>query len=95
MLDCFAEGPNHIWHVDSYGTLKPYGIRIRASVDGVSCKIMWLKLQPVRHSGLIKQPLEEFGGCPGIGPRQASGFVGVTLALRLVTKLHGECKSRV
>ena len=39
----FAQGPNYIWHVDSYDKLKPYGICINGCIDGFSRKIIWLK----------------------------------------------------
>lgn len=35
----FAQGPNYIWHVDSYDKLKPYGIYINGCIDGFSRKI--------------------------------------------------------
>lgn len=37
-------GSNHIWHVDGYDKLKPYGFAINGCIDGFSRKMMWLKL---------------------------------------------------
>ncbi|KAJ8001176.1 hypothetical protein DPEC_G00188560 [Dallia pectoralis] len=39
----FSQGPNFIWHIDSYDKLKPYGICINGCIDGYSHKIVWLK----------------------------------------------------
>ncbi|XP_062594572.1 uncharacterized protein LOC134255988 [Saccostrea cucullata] len=35
-------GPNHVWHVDGYDKLKPYGISIHGCIDGFSRRLMWL-----------------------------------------------------
>lgn len=35
-------GPNHVWHVDGYDKLKPYGLAISGCIDGYSRKVMWL-----------------------------------------------------
>ena len=28
------QGPNYLWHMDSYDKLKPYGISIHGCIDG-------------------------------------------------------------
>lgn len=35
-------GPNHVWHIDGYDKLKPYGMAISGCIDGYSRKVMWL-----------------------------------------------------
>ncbi|XP_042069377.1 uncharacterized protein LOC121812132 [Haplochromis burtoni] len=39
----FAQGPNFVWHIDSYDKLKPYGICINGCIDGFSRNIIWLR----------------------------------------------------
>ena len=39
----FAEGPNYLWHMDSYDKLKPYGICINGCLDGFSRHVIWLE----------------------------------------------------
>lgn len=36
-------GPNFSWHVDSYDTLKPYGICINSAIDVFSRMVIWLQ----------------------------------------------------
>lgn len=67
----FAQGPNYIWHVDSYDKLKPYGICINGCIDGFSRKIIWLKAaytssDPRVIGGYFMEAVEQFGGCPRI-----------------------------
>ncbi|CAG9812660.1 unnamed protein product [Phaedon cochleariae] len=38
-----SEGPNYLWHVDSYDKLKPHDICINVCIDGFSRHIIWLK----------------------------------------------------
>lgn len=38
-------GPNHIWHIDGYDKLKPYGFPIHACIDGYSRKVIWIKVR--------------------------------------------------
>ena len=37
--------PNHIWHIDGYDKLKPYGFPIHGCIDGFSRKIIWMKVR--------------------------------------------------
>jgi len=39
-----ASGPNHIWHIDGYDKLKPFGFPIHGCIDGYSRFILWLKV---------------------------------------------------
>lgn len=39
-----SKGPNHLWHLDGYDKLKPYGFCIHGCIDGFSRKIMWLEV---------------------------------------------------
>ncbi|XP_059188561.1 uncharacterized protein LOC131971250 [Centropristis striata] len=38
-----SDGPNHVWHVDGYDKLKPYGFGISGCIDGYSRRVLWLK----------------------------------------------------
>ncbi|KAJ0060283.1 hypothetical protein NL108_007790 [Boleophthalmus pectinirostris] len=65
----FAQGPNFVWHVDSYDKLKPYGICINGAIDGFSRKIMWLRAaytnnDPRVIGGYFVETIELLGGCP-------------------------------
>ena len=39
-----ARGPNHLWHLDGYDELKPFGFCIHGCIDGYSRRIMWLEV---------------------------------------------------
>ena len=41
-----TEGPNHVWHIDGYDKLKPFGFCIHGSIDGYSRRAMWLDVGP-------------------------------------------------
>ncbi|XDV33831.1 hypothetical protein PO909_004099 [Leuciscus waleckii] len=67
----FSQGPNYIWHVDSYDKLKPYGICINGCIDGFSRKIIWLKAahtnsNPAIIAGYFVESVQQTGGCPRI-----------------------------
>ncbi|KAL3973486.1 ADP-sugar pyrophosphatase / 8-oxo-dGDP phosphatase / ADP-D-ribose pyrophosphorylase [Sarotherodon galilaeus] len=53
----FSKGPNFIWHMDSYDKLKPYGICINGSIDGLSRKIIW---------GYYIEAVQCLKGCPRV-----------------------------
>lgn len=40
----FSPGPNHVWHIDGYDKLKPFGFAIHGAIDGYSRKILWLRV---------------------------------------------------
>jgi len=63
------KGPNHIWHVDGYDKLKPYGICINGAIDGYSRYIMWLRAyttnsDPRVIGGYFMNTLRLNAGCP-------------------------------
>lgn len=39
-----TKGPNHLWHVDGYDKLKPYGFCVHGAIDGYSRKVLWLEV---------------------------------------------------
>ena len=41
-----TKGPNHIWHIDGYDKLKPFGFCVQGAIDGYSRRIMWLEVGP-------------------------------------------------
>lgn len=38
-----SNGPDNVWHIDSYDKLKPYDIAINGCIDGFSRKIIWME----------------------------------------------------
>ena len=40
-INCFAKGPNDVWHLDGYDKLKPYGFSIHGCIDGY---VNWLNI---------------------------------------------------
>lgn len=38
-----SNGANHVWHVDGYDKLKPYGFGLSGCIDGFSRKVLWLR----------------------------------------------------
>lgn len=43
-------GPNHVWHVDGYDKLKPFGFAIHGAIDGWSRKMIWLKVASTNNN---------------------------------------------
>jgi len=39
-------GPDHLWHIDGYDKLKPYGFSIHGCIDGFSRRLIWLEVCP-------------------------------------------------
>ena len=39
-----SPGPDHMWHIDGYDKLKPYGFAIHGAIDGFGRKIIWLNV---------------------------------------------------
>ncbi|XP_019206659.1 uncharacterized protein LOC109196682 [Oreochromis niloticus] len=65
----FAQGPNFVWHIDSYDKLKPYGICINGCIDGFSRNIIWLRAahtnsDPKVIGGYFVEAVESRGGFP-------------------------------
>ncbi|XP_051794230.1 endophilin-B2-like isoform X8 [Acanthochromis polyacanthus] len=65
----FSKRPNHIWHIDSYDKLKPFGVCINGCIDGFSRKVIWLNAyktssDPKVIGGYFVEALETLGKCP-------------------------------
>lgn len=65
----FNEGPNFMWHVDSYDKLKPYGICINGAIDGFSRYVLWLEAHKTNSdprviANYFLETISERGGCP-------------------------------
>ena len=66
----YAQGPNYVWHVDGYDTLKPYGFCFNGVIiDGYSRRILWLEVSNSNNSsGVIAKyyldALANLGVCP-------------------------------
>lgn len=48
-----TEGPNHVWHIDGYDKLKPFGFCIHGAIDGYSRRVMWLEVGPSNNNPRI------------------------------------------
>lgn len=48
-----AKGPNHLWHIDGYDKLKPFGFCIHGCIDGYSRRIMWLEVDTTNNNPRI------------------------------------------
>ncbi len=64
-------GPNHVWHMDGYDKLKPYGFPIHGCIDGFSRQILWLNVartnnNPAVIAKFFINTVVEEGGCPTI-----------------------------
>jgi len=65
----FARGPNHIWHMDGYDKLKPYGICIHGCIDGFSRELIWLEAHNTNNdpkviAGYFIEAVSVKEGCP-------------------------------
>ena len=66
-----TEGPNHVWHIDGYDKLKPFGFCIHGAIDGYSRRLMWLEVDPSNNNpGVIAHYyidcVEQMGGAARI-----------------------------
>lgn len=66
-----SSGPNHLWHVDSYDKLKPFGICINGCIDGFSRRLIWVNAyhnssDPHLIGGYFMEAVQGLGGCPRI-----------------------------
>ena len=66
-----VQGPNYMWHVDSYDKLKPYGICINGCIDGFSRRVLWLEAyttssDPAVIAGYFINMVRSEMGCPRI-----------------------------
>ena len=64
-------GPNHIWHIDGYDKLKPFGFCIHGAIDGYSRRIMWLEVGSTNNDPFVIAQyyldcVRQVGGIPKI-----------------------------
>ncbi|KAE8577806.1 hypothetical protein XENTR_v10023069 [Xenopus tropicalis] len=64
-----SQGPNAIWHIDSYDKLKPYGIAINGCIDGFSRYVIWMEAfttnsNPKVIANYFIDAVTLRGGCP-------------------------------
>ncbi|XP_068697380.1 uncharacterized protein [Montipora foliosa] len=64
-----TKGPNHLWHIDGYDKLKPFGFCVHGTMDGYSRRIMWLEVGPSNNDpSIIAQYfvdcVRQIGGTP-------------------------------
>ncbi len=64
-----SNGPNYLWHIDSYDKLRPYGICVHGAIDGFSRLIIWLEAyftssNPALVSGYYVDAVTTLGACP-------------------------------
>ena len=60
----FARGPNCVWHIDGYNKLKPYGFNIHRAIDGLSRRILWIKVNPRFVCTQYLEYVKRIGGVP-------------------------------
>jgi hypothetical protein len=77
-------GPNHIWHVDGYDKLRPYGFLISGCIDGYSRRLLWLECGFTNHdpaviAGYYMNAVRKCNGFPRI-VRTDCGTENVTVA---------------
>lgn len=66
-----TKGPNHLWHIDGYDKLKPFGFCVHGAIDGYSRRILWLEVGPSNNDpSIIAQYfvdcVRQIGGTPRI-----------------------------
>ena len=66
-----ARGPNHLWHLDGYDKLKPFGFCIHGCIDGYSRRIMWLEVGTTNNDPRVIAKyyidcVRQVGGTPSI-----------------------------
>ena len=64
-----TNGPNALWHMDGYDTIKPYGICIHGCIDGFSRAIMWLNASTTNNNPKVIasyfiEAVKRLKGCP-------------------------------
>ena len=64
-------GPNHIWHIDGYDKLKPFGFCIHGAIDGYSRRIMWIEVGSTNNDPFVIAQyyldcVRQVGGIPKI-----------------------------
>ena len=40
-----SKEPNYLCHIDYHEKLKPFGFRVHGRIDGISGKLIWLKVE--------------------------------------------------
>ena len=78
-----SPGPDHMWHIDGYDKLKPYGFAIHGAIDGFSRKIIWLNVSssnnnPAYIAYYFIQSITELGRIPQV-VRGDRGSENITL----------------
>ena len=64
-----SNGPDHVWHVDSYDKLKPYGIAINGCIDGYSRNMICLEAYVTNNDPKVIadyyiKAVQQRKGCP-------------------------------
>ena len=62
-------GPNHLWHIDGYDKLKPFGFSIHGCIDGFSRRLIWLEVGPTNKNPQVIahfyiQDIKQLNGVP-------------------------------
>ena len=66
---CHNPGPNQSWHMDAMTNKKPFGFPIHGAIDGLSRRILWLKVtrsnrSPDNSASFFLNTVNGLGGCP-------------------------------
>ena len=62
-----TKGPNHLWHIDGYDKLKPFGFCIHGAIHGFSWWFLWLEVgytnnDPTVNSRYFVDCVRQLGG---------------------------------
>jgi len=92
-----VHGPNHIWHMDAYDKLKPFGFGISGCIDGFSREIIWLTVYHTNSDPRIiavyyYETVSELHACPLIvqGDRGTENGIVKLLQTRLTEQQNGK-----
>ena len=78
-------GPNHLWHIDGFDKLKPFGFCIHGAIDGYSRRVMWVEVGPTNSDPFViaryyLDCVRQVGGIPKI-IRSDCGTENVNVAI--------------
>ena len=81
-----SPGPDHMWHIDGFDKLKPYGFAIHGAIDDFSRKTIWLNVSssnnnPAYIAYYFIQSITELGRIPQV-VRGDRGSENITLCER-------------
>ena len=90
-----TKGPNHLWHIDGYDKLKPFGFCIHGAIDGFSRRILWLDIgytnnDPTVISQYFVDCLRQLGGTAMVIRADCGTENGYVAAVQRFIRRDGE-----